>query len=279
MPLRCQLGIALSLFVAANVALADISGALDTGAELRPLYIRAGTYLLDSTTQARVDGRAGNIGSRLDFENDLNLEKRKPALLAGVRWRFHDRHFFEVEYFNLKRSGQARIDTEIRFGDAVFPVGADVSSSFTTEVTRLGYSYRVVRRPEWGLAVSAGIHVTRLRALIDGLTFGNGGTARPMREIASVTAPLPVFGISGARRLGEKWILVARGQWFFLEVDNIGGNITHAAALLEHHTFRNVGFGFGYDWFDIDADTSGDFWRGRADIRFMGPMIFIQASF
>jgi hypothetical protein len=267
------------MFAATNVAVADISGELDTGTELRPLYVRAGTYLLDSSTQARVDGRGGNIGTRLDFEDDLNLDKRKSTLLAGVRWRFHDRHFLEIEHFDLKRSGQARIDTEIRIGDAVFPVGTDVTSSFTTEVTRLSYSYRIVKRPEWGLAVSAGIHVTRLRALIDTVAFDNGGTLLPAREIASVTAPLPVFGISGARRLGEKWMLAARGQWFFLEVDDVGGNITHAAAVLEHHTFRNVGFGFGYDWFDIDVDTTDDFWRGRADIRFKGPMIFIQASF
>lgn len=279
MPLPHQLGIAFSLLAAVSVAFADIGGELDSDNELRPLYVRAGAYLPDSSTQARVDGRAGNIGSRLNFEDDLNLERRKPTLLAGVRWRFHERHFLEIEHFDLKRSGQTRIDTQIRFGEAVFPIGADVSSSFTTEVTRLGYSYRVVRRPEWGLAVSAGIHVTRLRAAIDSLSFDNGGTLQTVREIANVTAPLPVFGISGARRLGEKWVLVARGQWFFLEVDDIGGNITHAAAVLEHHTFRNVGFGVGYDWFDIDVDTTDSFWRGRADIRFQGPMAFIQASF
>lgn len=278
-PLPRQLGIALSLLAAASFAFADIGGELDGENKLRPLYVRAGVYLLDSSTQARVDGRDGNIGSRLNFEDDLNLDKRKQTLLAGVRWRFHERHFLEIEHFDLKRSGRTRIDTEIRFGDAVFPIGADVSSSFTTEVTRLGYAYRVIRRPEWGLAVSAGIHVTRLRAAIDNLSFDNGSTLQPMREIANVTAPLPVLGISGARRLGQKWVLVARGQWFFLEVDDVGGNITHAAALLEHRTFRNVGFGFGYDWFDIDIDTTDSFWRGRADIGFKGPMVFIQASF
>jgi hypothetical protein len=274
-----QLCISLSLFAANNAVLADISGELDTGTELQPLYVRVGTYLLDSSTQARVDGLGGNLGARLDFEDDLNLDKRKSALLAGARWRFHDRHFLEVEYFNLKRSGRSRIDTEIRFGNATFPVGADVSSSFTTEVTRLSYSYRIVRRPEWGLALGAGVHVTRLRAIIDSVDFDNGGTLSPMQEIASVTAPLPVFGISGARRLGEKWALVARSQWFFLEVDDVGGNITHAAAFLEHRTSRNLGFGVGYDWFDIDVDTTDKFWRGRADVRFKGPMVFVQASF
>jgi hypothetical protein len=274
-----HLFVGLSLSTAANVALADVSGDLDSGDELRPLYIRAGTYLLESLTQARVDGREGNIGSRLNFEDDLNLERRKPTLLAGMRWRFHDRHFLELDYFNLKRFGQSRIDAEIRFGDVVFPIGADVSSSFSTEVTRLGYSYRLIKRPDWGMAVSAGLHVTRLRALLDGLVSDNGGAVRPAREIASVTAPLPVFGVSGARRLNEKWMLAARGQWFFLDVDDFGGEITHAAAFLEYDAFNNFGFGFGYDWFDIDADTTDTFWRGAVDVRFRGPMIFIQAAF
>lgn len=273
------LSIAPLLVAACNAAMADISGELDSGNAFQPLYVRAGTYLLDSFTQARVDGREGNVGSRLNFEDDLNLEKRKPTVLAGVRWRFKKRHFLELEYFNLRRFGQARIENEVSFGDVVYPVGAEVSSSFVTEVTRLGYSYRVVRRPDWGMALSAGIHVTRLRAVIDGLAFDNGGTLLPAREIASVTAPLPVFGISGARRLGEKWALVARGQWFFLNVDDIGGDITHAAVFFEHNTFEKVGFGFGYDWFDIDVDTTDTYWRGRADVRFKGPMIFIQAAF
>ena len=200
-------------------------------------------------------------------------------MLAGARFRFRDRHFLEIEYFSLKRFGRTRLDSEIRFGDAVYPIGVDIDSSFSTEVTRLGYSYRLVRRADWGVAASVGIHVTRLRALVDGLAFDNGDVLQPTREIADVSAPLPVFGVSGARRLGEKWVLVARGQWFFLSADDFNGSITHAAAFIEHSTFRNVGFGFGYDWFDIDVDTSSTLWRGNADVRFQGPMLFFQASF
>ena len=51
------------------------------------------------------------------------------------------------------------------------------------------------------------------------------------------------------------------------------------AAFVEHSTFRNVGFGFGYDWFNIDVDTTDTNWYGRVDVQFKGPMVFIQASF
>jgi hypothetical protein len=143
----------------------------------------------------------------------------------------------------------------------------------------LSYAYRIVRRQDWGLALSAGLHVTRLRASLDTLVFDNANVPVLETEIASVSAPLPVFGVGGARRLGEKWALVARGQWFFLEVDDVKGSISHAAVFLEHSTFKHVGFGFGYDWFEVNLDSTDQFWQGSADVGFSGPMIFVQASF
>jgi hypothetical protein len=263
----------------ANVSVADADVALDPQAELSTFYVRLGTYMLDSSTTARVDGTAGRFGTRLDFEDDLNIEKRKDTLLAAVRWRFADRHFLEVEYFDITRFGSKRIERQINFGDSEFNIGANLNSSFTTEVTRIGYAYRVIKRPEWGLALSAGVHATRLRASLDSLEFDNSSVPITTREIASVTAPLPMFGLSAARRLGDKWTLVGRGQWFFLDFDDYEGAITHASAHIEHRTFRHVGFGFGYDWFDVDVDTTDAGWQGSADVRFQGPMVFMQASF
>lgn len=260
-------------------AFGDSTGITDDEAGLPPFYVRLGVYFLDSSTAARVDGLGGNFGTRLDFEDDLNLERNKDTFLAAARWRFRDRHFLEIEYFDLKRFGEKRIESEIRFGDTAFPIGADISSSFSTEVTRVGYAYRVVKRPEWGLALSAGLHVTRLRASLDAVILDNGGTPQFDGEIASVSAPLPVFGIAAARRLGEKWVLTGKGQWFFLEIDDIRGALTHAAVFLEYNPFRNIGFGIGYDWFDIDVDSTDTYWRGSTDIRFHGPLVFVQASF
>lgn len=274
--LACLLAIAAP---ATGPALADTSGELSDPAEMNPFYFRVGTYVLGSSTAARVDGSGGIIGTQFNFEDDLNLDKEKRTLLAGFRWRFAARHYLEVEYFNLRRFGSKRLETEIRFRDEVFPIGIDVDSSFTTEVTRASYAYRLIRKPDWGLAVSAGIHVTRLQARLEQIAFDNVDRPFAAREIASVTAPLPVIGLNGAWRLGPKWALVARGQAFFLEVDDVKGSITHAAAFLEHQTFRHAGFGFGYDWFDIDVDATDPRWRGAADVRFQGPMLFVQASF
>ena len=234
---------------------------------------------MNLSTEVRVDGRGGAIGTRLNFEKDLNLDDHKDTFNAALRWRFKERHFLELEYFRLDRSGFRRLDGEIRFGENVFPIGADIRSSFTTEVTRLGYSYRIVRNRDWGLAVGAGLHVTRLRATLTEVAFENIDVPIDETEIAKVTAPLPVIGLGGARRLGQKWALLARAQVFSVEIDDIDGTITHGALYFEHDTFDRFGFGFGYDWFVVDVKTEEQFWRGNAQVRFHGPMLFLKGSF
>lgn len=268
--------VAVAAVLSASARAAD---ELDTQSELSPFSLRLGVYDMNLSTEIRVDGRGGNIGTSLDFEDDLNLDKHKDTFNAALRWRFKERHFLELEYFRLDRRGFRRLDGEIRFGDDVFPIGADVRSSFTTEVTRLGYSYRIVRNRDWGLAVGAGLHVTRLRAALTEVVFDNVGTPIGGTEIAKVTAPLPVIGFGGARRLGTKWALLARAQVFAVNIDDIDGAITHGALYFEHDTFDHFGFGFGYDWFVIDAESEDEFWRGRVKVKFDGPMLFLKGSF
>ena len=270
------------LTLASCLLLADVAFACRSGLDRpppKPLQLRVGTYFLDASTRARVDGRGGNFGTRLDLEDDLDIDERKNTFLAHLMWRFHECHMLEMSYFKLTRSGETRAESEIRFGDTVIPIGVNVSSSFTTEVTRLGYSYRIYPGARWEVAFSAGLHVTRLRARLNSLQFDNVGRPISDREIASVTAPLPVLGFSAARRFGEKWRVGLRSQFFFLEVDDIDGSISHAATYVGHDTFENVGFGIGYDWFDVDVKTTDRFWRGAVDVRFNGPLLFVKGTF
>lgn len=252
---------------------------LDMGTDIPTLTLRLGMYEMNLSTRIRVDGLGGNIGTGLDFEDDLNLDDNKDTFNAALRWHFKERHFLELEHFHLNRKGSRRLDGEIRFGEAVLPIGADVRSSFTTEVTRLSYAYRLVRSENWGVALGAGIHVTRLRATLTEIAFDNIGVPIADTEFAAVTAPLPVFGFSGARRLSKKWALVARAQFFALDVDDVDGSIRHAVVHFEHATRSNLGFGIGYDWFEVGIKTEERLWTGKADIRFHGPMLFLKGSF
>jgi hypothetical protein len=260
-------------------AAAHAAEALETEAKLRPFSLRLGVYDMNLDTEARLDGRGGRIGTRLDFEDDLNLDDQKETFDVAFRWRFAERHFLEAEYFSLNRNGFRRVDGEIRFGDTTFPLGANINSSFTTEVTRLSYAYRLVRSRNWGLALGAGLHVTRLHTALTEIAFDNIGVPIGDQEIAAVTAPLPVFGFSGARRLSENWTLLARGQYLSVKVDEIDGSIEHGAIQFEYDPGGYLGAGFGYDWFNVNIRSEDRFWIGRAEVRFHGPVLYLTASF
>ena len=118
-----------------------------------------------------------------------------------------------------------------------------------------------------------------MRANLAEITLYNGTDPILDVEVAIVTAPLPVAGMAGARRIGEKWTLIGRGQAFFLEVGDVEGSITHSSVYLEYDPFGHFGFGIGYDWFDVDVDVSDSQWYGHANIRFNGPMVFLKGSF
>ena len=266
----------MAVFTAGHARGAD---ALDSDARLPPFSLRVGVYDMNLDTEVRVNGRGGLIGTRLNFEDDLNLDDNKETFDVGVRWRIAERHFLEAEYFQLKRSGFRQVDGEIRFGESVYPIASNIRSSFTTEVTRLGYGYRLVRRKNWGLALGVGLHVTRLRATLQEISIGNISLPLDDQEVAAVTAPLPVFGFAGARRLGENWALIVRGQSLSLKVDEYDGSIEHAAVQFEYDAKRRFGLGFGYDWFFVNVKSTDDLWIGNAKVAFHGPMLYATANF
>ena len=239
---------------------------------------RAGLYQISARTRVRVDGNGGNIGTTLNFEDDLNIPRDDSTGFFGARLRVKSRHFFEYEHFGLSRAGAQTLTGEIEFDDTVFPVGADVRSFFDIKVNRLGYTYALAVTPTFGIGLSGGIHVTEIDTGITEVTIDTP-FALENTEIAKVTAPLPVIGVTGAWRISENWRVKGRLQLFRLQFDGIAGQLDHVSLTMENTTFKNVGFGLGWDLFALDVSMKEQYWNGKVDFRFSGPMIFLMGYF
>ncbi len=88
--------------------------------------------------------------------------------------------------------------------------------------------------------------------------------ARPLGSPLSRTAPLPVLGAYLRYNISHRWRFAARGGFFFLEVGDYQGNLTDLRLNLEHQTWKNFGFGFGFNGIltrvnATDGDLSGSF--------------------
>lgn len=243
---------------------------------LENFSLRAGIYDISASTSIRLDALGGLVGTTIDLEDDLSLDDRKSTSYLSLAWRMSGRHFLEVEYFDLNRSGAATLTGEIEFGDQIFGFGAEVKSFFDMQVFRVGYAYIFKDTEKFAFALSAGLHITDLNTGISEINsqFGEADVA-----VAAVTAPLPVVGMTGAWNLNDKWLLYGRLQIFRLTIDDFSGSLDHASIKLEYDAFEHVGFGVGYDLFDMGIDVDRRLWNGNVTFRFHGPILYLKGYF
>ena len=263
-PLLVAVAIAVCCFLSVSAALAQ-------ELERSRFNIRAGIYFASADTQIRLDATDGSSGTDIDFEDDLDLDDDETMMLLGADWRFAQRHRLELEYFRLDRGGLQTLRGTIDFGDETFPFETEVSSFFDTEILRAGYTYSFFMDETKELALGIGFHITDLAM---GISDDEDSS-----EFSDVTAPLPVIGIEGGWEFAPKWSVYGRLQLFRLEVGDYDGSIDHLAVRLEHQTFRHIGFGLGYDYFELDIDIDNSDWRGFANYQFHGPTLYVKAVF
>ena len=94
-----------------------------------------------------------------------------------------------------------------------------------------------------------------------------------------MAAPLPVVGVRGMWRLGDKVYLDAQAQYFSLAIDDIKGSLYNYRAALVWQPTRRIGLGLGYDAFGVDVDLRKDDFRGKVDWVYRGPQAFVSVAF
>jgi hypothetical protein len=239
--------------------------------------LRAGVYDITASTRLRLDSSNGEFGTQIDLESDLNLEDNKSSSYFEVTWRFKERHALEFETFGLDRAGLETLTGEIKFGDEVYEVGAVVNSYFNTDVTRISYAYIFNSSDTFSFAASAGIHVTSIRTGISEISPAIQSVENV--EVADVTAPLPVIGISAGWGITDRLSVFGRAQMFRLEFDDYRGQLDHATLKMEYEFSEHFGAGIGYDLFDITVSADKPHFDGSVRFRFHGPILFLTGTF
>jgi len=263
-----KVGLACAVFLCLTAGVA--SAQKEWGSSLDSRFrINLQGFWPDVNTVIRLDSKTLGIGTELNFEDDLGLSDRETLPAFDFIWRIKPRHVVEFTYFELGRSGTRHLSAEIHWGDEIYPIGAEVDTTFDTKIYRIGYTWYFYKKERSEIGVSGGLHVMDLYASLNETGFA-------VSEAGDVTAPLPVIGINGSLAFAKKWVFTGRAQLFALEFDDFSGRLAWIHLTLQHDTFRNVGFGFGYDYFNIDVDTEDDEFKGSVEYRFSGPLAFVQ---
>jgi hypothetical protein len=104
-------------------------------------------------------------------------------------------------------------------------------------------------------------------------------TATTGAEEEDVTAPLPHFGVSYAYAFSPSVALRLQALAFAIEIDSIKGSILEADADLTWQPTRHFGAGIGFRYFNTNVKGKGSELNGEFDFEYVGPVVYIQASF
>ena len=263
----------------AALACAPAAGAEDFNLITAKGGASLGTFLNSNDLKIRVDGEAGDIGTKIDWSNTFGAGEKSRFRLDGV-WRFTPKHHMRVMVTDYSTSQTETLERDIEWGDDFIKAGSKATGKVGFSIAEVAYEYAFKHKENMELALTAGIHYTSFEAkLTADLDTSVGDLQGQLGGKASVDAPLPVFGARGMWRLGGDFYLDAMVQWFALSIDQYSGGLLNYRGAVIWQPKQWVGVGVGYDYFNVDVDVKKTNFKGTMDWTYKGPQIFFNVGF
>jgi hypothetical protein len=234
-------------------------------------YFSIGAFVPKTSTSAQLDSTNLGAGANIDFERALGMTTQKVVPDAAFRWRFAERWRFEMEYFELNRSGDKVISQDITWNGITYTAGTEIQSKFNFSDIRTSVGYSFFKTKDKDLGVSFGFHVASYDV---GLQAGTSGD-----QAKKVLAPLPVLSAYGQVALTDEWSVGGRLDRFVMSFDNYAGNVTSLGVDVNYQPFRHVGFGLAYRSLFITFKATKPDFTATFNQSFQGPLLYMNASF
>jgi hypothetical protein len=225
-----------------------------------------------------------DLGTEISFEDTLGLEQTMSTFWLGGQWNIAKRHSLDVEFVQLNRNASVSgITEELEIGDTVLQAGGRIDTTFDIDLYRVTYGYSPLRNEKSQLMVQGGLHVADLGAslrlagalVIDGEVLEDAVAT----EGASLTAPLPHFGIKYERAFSEKIALATRLIGFALAVDDVEGSIIQGSVMLQYAFNESLGVGAGAQLFDVKVEDTAGIVRADFNFGYYGPIVHLFGAF
>ena len=231
-------------------------------------------------SQLRIDPKGIGIGTIIDLEDDLNLEKSVSVLRLDGHFRFSKAHRLEWTYFDLNRAGSSTlVDRDIQIGDVTFPLQYRVDSRWDFRVFKVSYAYSFINTAKYEFYLGGGLNLRDISVGFTGVgTLAGSSDTRVFDD--SGRLPLPTLTAGMQYNMTDKLSVRFRTESFFIQVNNTSGRWQDTYALLDYRIGDKFGIGGGLNFFDItiDGDLRDDY-RAQAQSNYTGFLFYVSARF
>lgn len=238
--------------------------------------VSAGAFFPVNNTDISVGNNNGNIGTNIDFEDDLGFNKNIGTFLANFQWRASRRSKFDLSYFRVARKSDYTLKRDITFGDNTYNVDAGIHAYFNTNIYRFSYGYAFLVDPKYEVGLLVGAHVVGLNTGIE-LTGANVGAS--VKDNFGITAPLPDFGAWGSYSFGSRWYANAEFDYFALTVNDYKGRILAYNLNLNYRAYKGLDISLGFTGLNARVDAEKKRLVGYFKWGYNGPSVAVSYTF
>jgi hypothetical protein len=223
-------------------------------------------------TSIRVDSDT-LVGAVVDLEETLGVDQSTSVGRLDGFYRFNPRHQVDFAYYDISRSGVRGIDEDIQVGEVVLPSGFEINTKFDTTIFKIDYRYNFVSDERTRIGASFGFHTLSF----DTAFMTVSGT---VEETFKAALPLPLLGLHFEYALSPKWMLLSTVEVLQVDLGAYSGFISDRRLTLEHNTFENFGWGFGYNGFTLDAEVEGEGrLSSKVNMEYQGLLLYLRWYF
>jgi hypothetical protein len=261
-------------------AWAENPGSQDTPWE--KFSLDAGYFIADTNTELSL---GSGLGITADVEELLGLDTTNNVFRIDAFWRFtkNRRHRLDFTWFSFRRDGSKTLGRDFTIKDdegneVTIPAGSQVNTKLNLDIYKAAYSYSFFQDDRMDLAANIGLYVMPIDVGIESSGLIN------VDETQRFTAPLPTLGIRMDFAITPKWFLRSGFDVFYLEIDQFKGRIYDSHAAIEYLPWKHVGFGLGYNLFDLSIEADGEDYpqidfMGKLDFKYSGLLLYAKMFF
>jgi len=213
----------------------------------------AGSWLAIKT-EIRLDSDlTEGEGTKLNFEDDLNLGSGEIIPTLAFEWQVGRKHKLGVRWQDISRDSSAQALTEIQWGDETIPINADITLGFDITQAFIDYTYYPWVKERWAAGFGIGLRWMDMTTTLEWNEETIGGGSSDV----NAAAPLPYLYFEYRRLFSEHWRFITGLGWLYLDLGDLKGGQWIGRAGIEYLAGKRWSFGGAFNLSNIGVDWEG----------------------
>ena len=223
------------------------------------LFVTLGGYKTPNfRSKLRVDPQGVGIGTVIDLEERLELDRDITVFRIDGYYRLNRTHRFEWTFYEQNRDGNTvLLDDGIEIGDVVYPVDFNIASELNIRVLKASYAWSFINTSKYEFFLGGGLNIREISTTFQGVGNVLGNTEiRTFDDRDRV--PLPTLTAGMHYNFSEKLRIRFRLETFAIRIDDTSGRWNDNSLMVDYTIGEKVGIGGGISLSHVRLQSESD---------------------